>query len=224
MAQLRKLKIMESAETIINRFQRHLIAVRHTLLGKRWFTALAAMEFAHGFHRGTRKDGVTPEFYHQVEIAGFLLTICDSLLFPEETIAAAFLHDCPEDYDVGFEEIESKFGGIITKATKLLTKTHRGRKADIGTYFSDMIDNPIASVVKGADRINNQSTIVPVFSRDRRNSYILETNEYILPMLKSARKKYPYQYNAYLNIMFMLRSQVDMISKVHAALDSVKEE
>lgn len=213
----------ESAESILDRYQRRTIAIRHTLLGKNWFNALGAMEFALGFHKGTRKDKITPEFFHQVEIAGFLLTLADSLCYPEDTIAVSFLHDCPEDYDVSFEEIESKFGHRVAMSTKLLTKTHRGRKIEPAAYFANMIDDPIASVNKGVDRINNQSTIVGVFSREKQDAYVVETSEYILPMLKAARKCCPRQFNAYRNIMFVLNSQLDMIRAVHAALDSTKE-
>lgn len=211
---------MESAETILDRYQRHTIAVRHTLLGKEWFTALEAMEFASGFHKGTRKDKITPEFYHQIEIAGFLLTLSSGLIFPEETIAVSFLHDCPEDYDVGFKELDSRFGTRISRATELVTKTHRGRKITPESYFVAMADDPIASVVKGADRINNQSTIVPVFSREKQDLYLDETAGWILPMLKTARKKHPRQYDVYRNIMFVLKSQVDLICAVHAAQDA----
>jgi (p)ppGpp synthase/HD superfamily hydrolase len=214
---------MESAEVILDRYQRHTIAVRHTLLGKGWFTALEAMEFALGFHKGTRKDKITPEFYHQIEIAGYLLTLSSGLMFPEETIAVSFLHDCPEDYDVGFKELDSRFSTRISRATELVTKTHRGRKIDPEVYFLDMEDDPISSVVKGSDRIHNQSTIVPVFSRDKQDGYLEETTNRILPMLKSARKKHPRQYDVYRNIMFVLRSQVDLIRAVHTAQDAAKE-
>lgn len=208
---------------IIDRCQRHTIAVRHTLLGKNWYSALEAMEFAQGFHQGTRKDKITPEFFHQIEIAGFLLTLSNALSFPEETVTTSFLHDCPEDYDVGFEEIESRFGSKVSHATKLLTKTHRGHKRNPETYFEDMANDPIASVVKGTDRINNQSTIVGVFSRDKQNSYVEETTQYIIPMLKSGRKKYPQQFNVYQNILFVLRSQLNMICAIHSVQDSMKE-
>lgn len=202
-------------ESILDRCRRHSVAVRHLLLGKQWYVALEAMEFASGFHKGTRKDKITPEFSHQIEIAGLLLTLSDALLYPEETIAVSFLHDCPEDYDIGFEELEVKFGARIAKSTRLLTKTFRGKKINPDTYFGDMAEDPIASLVKGADRIHNQSTIVEVFSQEKQNAYIEETKTYILPMLKSARKICPKQFNAYMNIMFILNSQINLIKQIN---------
>ena len=210
---------MESAEIILEKYKKHTIAIRHTLLGRGWYSALNAMEFAMEFHKGTRKDKVTPEFYHQIEVAGFLLTLSDGLLYPDDVIAVSFLHDCPEDYDVGFDELDIKFGVRISSSVKNLTKIHRGQKVDPNTYFHNMINDPIASVVKGSERIDNQRTIVGVFSRAKQDAYILETNTQIIPMLKLARKACPKQYNAYRNIMFVLRSQVNMISAVHTALD-----
>ena len=163
----------------IEDFQKHFIAVKYHLLGKKWYNALTAMEFAFTFHKGTRKDNVTPEFFHQVEVAGFLLTLSDGLLHPEDTITTSFLHDCPEDYDVGFQELESKFGSRVAKSTKKLTKVHRGSKINVDTYFNDMIEDPISSVVKGSDRIHNQSSIVGVFSREKQKNYIHNSTMYI---------------------------------------------
>jgi (p)ppGpp synthase/HD superfamily hydrolase len=213
---------MESKEIILDKCQRHTIAIRHTLLGKGWMTALEAMEFASNLHKGSRKDKITPEFYHQIEIAGFLMTLADGLILPEDTIATAFLHDVSEDYDVGFEELGAKFGSRITNAVNALTKKHRGKKVSPEVYFENIQFSPIASIVKGADRINNQSSIVGIFSRDKQNAYVVETEQFILPMLKSARKMHPKQYNAYLNVMFVLKSQLDMICAVHAAMDADK--
>lgn len=212
----------DPAESIIDRVQRNTIAVRHTLIGKGWYTALEAMEFAGTFHKGKRKDGITPEFFHQIEIAGFLLTLSDSLLFPQETIAVSFLHDCPEDYDVGFEELEVKFGSKISRSTKCVTKTHRGAKSVPEILFGEMANDPIASVVKGVDRIHNQGSMLGVFSREKQGLYLEETDTLILPMLKAARKKHFRQYNAYMNIMFMLKGQCNMIRSIHDALDKEK--
>jgi (p)ppGpp synthase/HD superfamily hydrolase len=213
----------ESVESILDRVQRNTIAVRHTLIGKGWFTALEAMELGASLHKGKRKDGKTPEFFHQIEIAGFLLTIADMLLYPEDTIAVSFLHDAPEDYDIGFEELESKFNGRIARATKLITKTHRGKKVLPEVYFSEMVDDAISSVVKGVDRIHNQGSMLGVFPRAKQDLYVDETTNLILPMLKNARKKHFRQYNAYMNIMFVLKGQLSMIAAMHAALDKEEE-
>ena len=131
-----------------------IVTLRYWLLGRGYHVALAALEFAAKFHTGTRKDGHTPEFDHQVTIALYIRTIADLLDYPEETLAAVFLHDVCEDHDVGFDEIEAKFGRRIRDAVIRLTKVHRGVKVPPEVYFSKMAEDAIASVVKGADRMH----------------------------------------------------------------------
>lgn len=53
------------------------------LLGKGYFKALKAMEFAQLHHNGKRKDG-QEEFSHQVSQACYAITLSDYLLYPED--------------------------------------------------------------------------------------------------------------------------------------------
>jgi len=50
-----------------------------------------------------------------------------------------------------------------------------------------------------------------VFTREKQSAYISETEEYILPMLKEARKNFPEQESAYQNIRQVLLTQIDLI-------------
>jgi (p)ppGpp synthase/HD superfamily hydrolase len=174
------------------------------------------MEFAMKFHSGTRKDKQTPEFAHQLDLVQLLTSLQNNFLYKEETIATAFLHDTCEDYDIGFEEIQSKFGEKISESVSLLTKKYRGSKTDPKTYFDVIAKNPIASLVKGADRISNIQTIPLVFSKEKQIEYIKETNEFILPMLKIARKNFPEQHESYQNLSIVLKSQIKLIEVIHS--------
>ena len=192
------------------------ISIRYWLHGKDYHLALKALEYASSFHAGLRKDGVTPEFDHQLSIALYIKTFYSHLDFPEETLAVVFLHDVAEDFDVGFEELESLFGITVSEATKLLTKKHRGHKLSLPQYYDAMSRNPIASIVKGGDRIHNHQTMCGVFDKEKQLNYITETNELILPMLKSARRRFTKQEPAYENIKLMLNNQISLIQEIHA--------
>lgn len=172
------------------------------------YLALEALEFASKFHTGTRKDGTTPEFSHQVAIAQYVRTLLSSLTYPEETLATIFLHDTPEDADVGHLEIHSKFGELVATPVKLLTKEHRGIKKPIELYYQEMATNPISSIAKGGDRIHNQYTMNGVWGPEKQKKYITETSELLLPMLKEARRLFPKQEPAYENEKFVLKSQI----------------
>lgn len=188
-----------------------IITLRYWLLGRGYHQALAALEFAATFHTGLRKDGCTHEFEHQMTIALYIRTLVDLLEFPEETLAAVFLHDVCEDHDVGFDEIEIKFGRSIRDAVICLTKVHRGIKVPPETYFSKIAKDPIASIVKAADRMHNIQTMNTVFSEDKQTSYIKETLDFILPMLKEARRVFTKQEPVYENVKLVLLTQIELI-------------
>lgn len=188
-------------------FEKLKISVRYWLQGKEWFKALEAMQLAESFHTGKRKDG-SPEFIHQVSQVAYAKTLIKSLDMPEETICVIFLHDTPEDYDLSFEEIEAKFGRVVRNSVELMTKFYRGDKKDVHTYYKLMAKDKIASFAKGCDRIHNHYTMLNGFKPEKQKSYIGETCDFIIPMLKEARRLFPSQEPAYENIKFMLANQM----------------
>ena len=198
-------------------YEKAFISLRYWMLGRNMHSALRALEFASKFHTGTRKDGVTPEYFHQLSIAQYIRTLDQGLLHPEPTFAAACLHDVSEDYDVGFDEITSMFGGDISLAVRLLTKYHRGEAVPIAYYYEKIAENSIASVVKGADRINNLGSMVNVFTLEKQKAYIEETKTHVLPMLKTARRFFTEQEPIYMNMKFVLMSQIALIEGIHKA-------
>lgn len=190
------------------------LSLKYYLLGREYFVALRALNFARTYHQGTRKDGVTPEFQHQLEIALYLTTLKD--IKNEETLlACALLHDVMEDYNVSLEELTKEFGADIARIVELLTKKFRGKNKDYPSYFFWIGKDPIASLVKGTDRINNVQTMVGVFTLEKQKSYATEVNEYFLPMLKRAKYNFPEQSFAYFNIIHMLKSQLELLEALH---------
>lgn len=198
-------------------FSKSLIANRYWMLGRGMHMAINALSFAEHFHGGTRKDGKTPEFSHQIAICSYLRTLEHHLDQPEITLAVSLLHDVCEDYDVGFVEIAAKFGSDVDRAVQLLTKKHRGKKLDAATYYGGLAENNVASVVKGADRIHNIQSMVGVFSLEKQKLYMEETRDHVIPMLKLARKQFSTQDSVYENEKLILHSQLDLYQAMHQA-------
>ena len=192
-------------------FSKLKLATRYWLYGRKYHLAVTAMEFAHKYHSGLRKDKTTPEFHHQLSIASYIRTLPD-LEFPEETLAVAFLHDVVEDYDISLAEIERRFNKNISYSVGLLSKKINGYEIKTEEYYFGMIGDPIASIVKGSDRIHNFQTMSGVFGDSKQKKYIKECVDYILPMLKKARRKFPQQEPAYENIKHVLLSQIGLIN------------
>lgn len=191
------------------------IAMRYYLLGCKAFKAVEAMELANILHCGTRADHITPEFQHQIEMAHFLRALSVHLIYPEETFCTIFLHDGPEDYpeQLSLDTVQEKFGVIVRDGVSLVTKWDGFDKTDQSTYFDPISENPISSVVKGVDRINNLGSMVGVFSKAKQRKYIEEVEDYFFPMLKRARRLFPQQEPIYENIKFVLTSQVNLLKE-----------
>ena len=195
----------------MNEFEKQTVFMRGWLQGRGYHTALAAMEFARLHHTGTRKDGLTPEFQHQTEIA-MHASVLPGLIFPEETIATCFLHDTVEDTPGSRHEIAQRFGERVADSTWRVTKVDaNGDKRDEDRLYDDMADCPIASIVKGLDRRHNQRTMGGVFAPEKMLDYVEFTDVRILPMMKKARVNFPQQYAAYQIIKGELTTQARLV-------------
>lgn len=190
-----------------------IISLRFLLNGKCHFRSSRALEDVLKIHTGFRKDGITPEYAHQVSIAHYLRAFLDYYESQEDTITTALLHDTFEDYPqlMSIEDIYEKYGSQVSEAVKLLTKT--GKPTNY--YYNCIVKNPIASVVKGADRIHNLQTMVGVFSLEKQLKYITETEQYVLPMLELAALEWPEQEPIYANELLILHSQLELIKAIH---------
>lgn len=206
----------------MDRFDKLRISMRYRLLGaasvdKRFQVALDAFNFSETKYEGKlRKDGVTPAFMHPLEIMAYLTTLLPSLRYPAETLAATALHDCVEDYGVSVEECRDRFGARVSHGVMRVSKVIHGVKVpSLAEHFELMLDCPIATVIKPADRANNQSTMVGVFTPAKQLEYIEETERFIVPMMKKARLLYSDQESVFENLKWVLRHQASMVLAMH---------
>lgn len=199
---------MEDRKAIImGRFGKLKVALHYYLLGRNYNTALKAFHLAAHHHSGLRRDKMTPEFQHQIEIALYVSTL-KSVRDEEMTLTLALLHDLLEDYPaVTSASVAAEFGQKVADECDLLNKN--GKPYEI--YFAQIAKSPHASLVKGADRVHNINSMVGVFSKDKQEKYASEVEQYFLPMLKTARKSFPDQLQAYSNVEHMLRSQLNLL-------------
>lgn len=190
------------------------IALRAFLQGRKYYIALRAMDFAEKHHNGTRKDG-QPEFSHQVSQALYAITMVDLLMFPQETICVIFLHDIIEDKDVTHEQLKELFGVTVGDATLKMSKVVNGVRIPDEIYYKILSTCPIASVAKGFDRVHNLMTMLGGFKPEKRASYIIETLEKTVPMLKISRRSYPEQGPVYENIKFVMTNQIQLYNALN---------
>ena len=202
------------------------------LQGAKMYKALACLDLGETYSKDqTRKDGVTPEFAHQIRIALHAFTlkgISDYKL--ELLICTILLHDIMEDYDVEATTIIKTIddaakradhtymgydGAIVQASVWAMTKTYKGFKKRAEDVFKAIEDDELASLAKGLDRVNNFQSMVGVFKLAKRIAYIQEGLQYFLPMLKNARKRFPHHADAYLNIETVLKYQIELIQVIN---------
>ncbi len=194
-------------------FAKQRIALRYWLLGRDYTRACLAMDVAESYHSGTRRGGA-PEFSHQVAIASALRTQVSVLRHPEDTIIAALCHDVREDYDVSDEEVRLLGGDRVADAVAAMTKEFRSVRRPESEVFDAIAHDPIASVVKGFDRIHNHSTMVGVFSPEKMAEYVEETHRLFRPMLRAARHRFPDQEPVYELLGLMLDNQLSLLEEI----------
>ena len=206
-------------------FERKRTALKGYCLGRDYVDVLRAITFAEEYHVGVRKDGVTPEFQHQIEIALHATTL-KGLSNADESILLQMimLHDVVEDYNVSLMEIEQRFGPVVAKGVEALSKVINGRKKDMVSYMRDLAMNPLAALAKGCDRVHNVQSMRGVFNYEKQKKYALEVREHFFPMLRRVRDLAPQYRQAINNIKSMLENQVQWVEYLHESLDASKKE
>lgn len=211
------------ASEVEARHMKQRAVMRGWLEGKGYYVAADALELVKGLELGTRKDGETPKFHHQLSVARLISTLTPHMMFPEETVAAAFLHDILEDHggEWTVEKLKERFSPRIAEAVWALSKKSKGMTKTYEAYFEGMTACPIASLVKLADRAHNVQTMVGVFTVEKQGAYLDEVEQWFYPMIRQARRNFPRQYPAYENLKILLRCQMTLIKEVHSAMQGV---
>lgn len=101
------------------------------------------------------------------------------------TLIAALLHDILENTNTTLEEIKREFKEEVAHITDLLTKKDG---ESLEEHFKKMEDDPRAVKIKAADKTDNLPDIFHVFSLNKQEVQIAETEEFILPMMKRMRR------------------------------------
>lgn len=212
-------------ETVAEQHKKHLAVMRGWLGGKGFFQTAEALEWVRNFELGTRKDACTPKFDHQLSVARLTMTLAPHLMFPEETLTVAFLHDMVEDHGDQFsrQEMERKFGTRVAEAVMTISKKGHGFTKTYEHYFAEMAACPCASVIKCADRVHNLDTMTGVFTLEKQKAYREEVEKYFFPMIKQARRNFPRQFGAYENLKILLHCQCELLQEIHRITETVPQ-
>lgn len=171
------------------------------ITGLHFTDSIQALQFARNAHRNqTRKSG-EPYIVHPLTIASHAVAMG---LKDDRIIAACLLHDVVEDCNVKWGDLPVS---IDTQMVVRLLTHVKGTPLDV--YYKCISDDPIACIVKILDRCHNVSTMAGVFTREKIRSYIDETRDYVMPLLRHTKDTWP-EYSEQLYILkYHIQSMID---------------
>jgi GTP pyrophosphokinase len=149
----------------------------------------AAYRFAAEKHQGQKRLSGEPYLEHPLQTA---MTLVEFQLDPS-TLAAALLHDIPEDCGLPVEEIESGFGPEIARLVDGVTKLEQVSSTASGAMVTStqadnfkkmlitMAEDIRVVFIKLADRLHNMSTL-DALPPERQLAIAQETMEIYAPL------------------------------------------
>lgn len=195
------------------------------LSGKGLYQSLRLLPYIKQMHADQVRSGKdhVPYFSHPLQMACHAI----ALGFEEDDlISTALLHDVCEDCNILPEELPASEETRL--AVSILTKAHVEKPhADAdeeewniyyeqeqlrnNTYYAVLRTNRIATIVKLLDRCNNISGMSAAWKAPKLAKYILETEEFVYPLLKYAKNQYPQYANQIFLIQYHTKSVVEAV-------------
>ncbi len=148
---------LHTIEDVITEAQRHRPSINVGLIER-------AYEVGAQAHEGQLRASGEPYITHPVETAYELA----ALQMDAETLAAAILHDVPEDTDLTLADIEKRFGRDVSRLVDGVTKLSKFGSArtmeeqqaeNIRKMFLAMAEDVRVVIIKLADRLHNMRTL-----------------------------------------------------------------
>ena len=177
------------ATVMISSFSRLLEKAREYLSAERIALVEAAYHFAAEAHLGEWRKSGEPYVEHPLQTA----LILAELQLDASTLAAALLHDIPENCGISVAKIEAKFGSEIGKlvegATKLGKVSWQAPKAVTKETQADNLRKMLVAMaedirvvfIKLADRLHNMRTLAALETKQQL-SIAQETMEIYAPL------------------------------------------
>lgn len=145
-----------------------------------------AYNLAKEAHGGQKRKTGEDYFAHCLETAAILVRMGMGSI----TVAAALMHDVPEDTDVSLSEIKKKFGNEIAFIIEGVTKLSNIRlKGSVEEYYLDNLRKMFMAmaadirviIIKLADRLHNMRTL-HILPRKKQIRIAKETMEIFVPI------------------------------------------
>jgi GTP pyrophosphokinase len=170
---------------------------------------LKALSFAREKHTGQLRKSGQPYIVHPLTMA------CNAVsmgIKDDAVVATILLHDVCEDCGVSVAELP--VNQTVKRGVELMTfRIMDGESKEIAKnrYYNMLIQSREATLTKLIDRCHNVSSMAGAFSVAKLKSYIEETRQYVLPLLRKAKDVYPEDADMLFLLKYHIVSVVDSI-------------
>jgi GTP pyrophosphokinase len=174
-------KIINSEDELINLFKKQTASVFTQLDYSKITQCLEYIQMKHigQLRRGSSEVKQIPYYTHPLTVAILVMDYDPAV----NMIIAALLHDVLEDTKTSLSEIVEKYGKNVALLVDLLSKEIEGEKKDIHKeYYPKIKANKKALLLKLCDRLANLYSYYYDSESPKRDKYIKETKEIIIPM------------------------------------------
>jgi len=151
-----------------------------------WPPVHKAVEVATKAHEGQqRKGSQEPYIMHPLRATLLLWELAEQR--NAAVLCAGLLHDTVEDTSLTLDDIEDDFGNPVADLVQALTqpplKEGEDRFARNMKYLESLRwHGRDPQIIKSADRLDNLRTMAGVFTAERREEYLRESKEGLLPL------------------------------------------
>ena len=184
---------------------------------------LSALSYAREKHSGQLRKSGEPYIVHPLTMACNAISIG---IREDDVLAAIMLHDVCED--CGVDPALLPVSDPVKHSVELLTfSVMEGETKEIAKnrYYNMILQDRAATLTKLIDRCHNVSSMAGTFSKEKLRAYIEETRQYVLPLLRKAKVKYPADSDMLFVLKYHITSVVDSIEATMLAYeDSEKQE
>lgn len=200
---------------------------------RKWNRTLRALPLGRRLHAGQTRRGTMTVDGKEVHIPYYYhcLSVCTRLLNTEPNLseddldklyAAALLHDTIEDCgDDGGGRIllENGIDEEVVNIVRLLSKPSGASAYELSEYFNRIKLNPLALLIKIADRSDNTETIYTFTKQGKMQEYIAETETWVFPLCSYGKEQYPHLSNCITIIKSTIKTAISIAKAMSGMYD-----
>lgn len=195
--------------------------IRGFATGAKMKETLKALTFARAKHDGQLRRSGDPYIVHPLTMA------CNALgmgIADDTVIATILLHDVCEDCGVSLVELPV-CDAVRMGVERMTFRVREGETKEIAKnrYYTEILENREATLCKLIDRCHNVSSMAGTFSPEKLRAYIEETRQYVFPLLKKAKIRYPEDADVLFLLKYHMLSVVDSIEATMQVFDEKRE-